>query len=250
MLSASPLWQLCAQYNPTIRTARPGQSIGPFTVGKNIFQVQTGVDVFGAKNESIGSELSGVLHNTVIRFGLAERFEVSTLVNYTNATTTLNRSEMETSGLDALDVGARYEIIPGRGAIPNVGFQVRVRLPVLSEDYQIDNLAPRFVLVTAQPLSKTFTLFTNWGGAWNGIDGTFTGSYTVNIAFPITDKLGSYVENYGQVQKGVFETRGDTGFGYLLTNNCQLDTYGGFGNNHGVKDWFLSLGVSIRTDRK
>lgn len=34
---------LSAQFNPTIRTGRPGQSIGPYTVGREVFQVQTGM---------------------------------------------------------------------------------------------------------------------------------------------------------------------------------------------------------------
>lgn len=239
-----------AQYNPIIRTARPGQSIGPFTVGKNIFQVQSGVDFFGSKNGNTGERTEGVLHNTVIRYGLAERFEISTLINYNSITIRSEDSDRKTNGLDGLDIGGRYELFEGKGLIPNIGLQVRFRLPVLSEDYSIDHVAPRFIVVTNQKLSETFTLFTNWGGAWNGNTGDFTGIYTINLAFPITEKLGSYIENYGSITAGVFESRWDTGFGYLVTNNFQLDAYGGYGKNHGAQDWFVSMGISIRTDRK
>ncbi len=250
LLLASIIGSLSAQYQPTIRTARPGQSIGPFTVGKNIFQVQSGFDAFGSKNKNSGEQINGVLHNTVIRYGLAERFEISTLINYNSVTKKIFNQEEKTSGLDALDIGCRYEIFESQGILPNIGFQVRFRLPVLSEDYKIDHLAPRFILVTNQKISKTFTLFTNWGGAWDGNNGDFVGSYTINLAFPITKKLGSYVENYGNISNGKVENRWDTGIGYLVTNNFQLDTYGGYGQNHGVRDWFISIGISVRTDRK
>jgi hypothetical protein len=59
------------QYNPVIRSARPGQSIGPFTVGARIFQVQSGVDAFGSKDYSTDEVRSGIQHNTVLRYGLS-----------------------------------------------------------------------------------------------------------------------------------------------------------------------------------
>lgn len=238
------------QYNETIRTGRPGQSIGPFTVGKGIFQIQSGMDFFGSENKNEGMEGSGYLNNTVVRYGIAERFEISALADYKVETVRVNGSEKELSGLAALDFGGRYQVLQGKGAIPTVGFQFRVRLPVLSEDYQIDNLAPRFVLVTGQKLSETFTLTTNWGGSWNGNNSVGTGFYIVNLSFPIVGKLGGFVENYGDVTDGDFDTRFDAGFAYLCNNDLQLDLLGGLGKNDGVNDYFVSMGVSWRTKRK
>jgi len=33
-----------AQYSENIRSARPGQAVGPFTTGKDLFQIQTGLN--------------------------------------------------------------------------------------------------------------------------------------------------------------------------------------------------------------
>ena len=250
-LSAIALsFQSYGQYNETIRSGRPGQSIGPFTVGKNILQIQSGMDIFGFKQEGTSFQGSGYLNNTVIRYGVAERLEISALADYRFETIKANGSESDFSGLAAFDLGGRYQVYQGHGAIPTVGFQFRVRLPVLSEDYKIDNLAPRFIIVTGQKLSETFTLTTNWGGSWNGNNSMGTGFYIINLSFPIVGQLGGFVENYGDVNDGDFDTRFDAGLAYLVNNDLQLDLLGGLGKNDGFSDYFVSVGVSWRTKRK
>ena len=239
-----------AQYGETIRSGRPGQSIGPFTVGKNILQIQSGMDVFGFKNDNIGFSGNGYLNNTVVRYGILERLEISALIDYRVDNIKAGGLETETSGLSAFDIGGRYQVFAGKGAIPNIGFQMRVRLPVLSEDYKIDHVAPRFILVTGQKLSETFTLTTNWGGSWNGNNSMGTAFYIVNLSFPIVGKLGGFVENYGDITDGDFDSRFDAGLAYLSNKDLQWDILGGLGKNDGVSDYFVSVGVSWRTKRK
>jgi hypothetical protein len=235
------------QYNETIRSGRPGQSIGPFTVGKGIFQIQTGMDVFGYENKSAPFKGDGFLNNTVLRYGVAERWEVSALADYKVEAWKSGNVETDFSGLAAFDIGGRYHIFSGEGLIPSVGLQLRFRLPVLSVDYEIDNVAPRFTIATSQQLSETFTLFTNWGGSWNGVNSIGTGFYTINLAFPIAGKLGGFVESYGSLTDGDFDSRFDAGLSYLVNNDLQLDVLGGPGSNDGVTDYFLSVGLSWRT---
>ncbi|MEQ9415040.1 MAG: transporter [Cyclobacteriaceae bacterium] len=235
------------QYNETIRSGRPGQSIGPFTVGKGIFQIQTGMDVFGYKTPVFKGD--GFLNNTVLRYGIAERWEISALADYKVETWKSGVLETDLNGLAAFDIGGRYHVYSGEGLIPSIGFQLRFRLPVLSQDYEIDNVAPRFIIATNQKLSETFTLFTNWGGSWNGVNSTGTGFYTINLAFPICGKLGGFVENYGSLTDGDFDTRFDAGLSYLVNNDLQLDVLGGPGSNDGLKDYFVSVGLSWRTKR-
>ncbi len=238
------------QYGETIRSGRPGQSIGPFTVGKGIIQLQTGMDVFGFENKPLNIKGDGYLNNTVVRYGIAERFEVSALADYRSETIKSNGTETDLNGLAAFDLGGRYHVFSAKGAIPNIGFQLRFRLPVLSEDYKIDNVAPRFIIVTGQKLSETFALATNWGASWNGVNSTATKFYVINLSFPIVGKLGGFVENYGSSANGNFDTRFDAGLAYLVNDDLQLDLLGGPGNNDGIKDYFFSVGLSIRNKRK
>lgn len=239
-----------AQFYETIRSARPGQSIGASTVGKNIFQIQSGIDFFGAKNSDYDLKTNGFLTNTGLRYGLTDMFEVGAYFEYKNESTTSNDVTTSYSGLSNLVVGLRHQISSGEGLKPSIGFQFRLRLPLMSEHYQIDNLAPSFVFVTSQQLSKSLTLITNLGGSWNGMDATPTGLYTVNLSCAFTDTFGAFIENYGSVTQGTFDTRMDTGVAWLVTPNLQLDLLGGYGSNHGLQDFFVSTGFSWRTHRE
>lgn len=107
-----------AQFNETIRTGRPGQAIGAFTVGKGVLQVQSGFDVFGSQNSRTKLKSNGFLNNTVVRYGLTETFEVSTLVEYKTETNEQNDIRTNLQGLSAFDVGMRYHIFTGKGLIP------------------------------------------------------------------------------------------------------------------------------------
>lgn len=239
-----------SQYNETIRSGRPGQSIGPFTVGTGIFQIQSGIDINGFKAESTGVKGNGFIFDNVFRYGIAERWEVSALVDYAHETITMNGSETSLNGLAAFDLGGRYHLYTGKGLVPSLGLQARFRIPVLSDDYKISNAVPRFLIVTSQRLSDTFTLVTNWGGRWNGNDTPGTAFYTINVSFPIAGPLSGFIENYGNLTDGDFDTRFDGGFAYLCNNDLQLDVLGGAGNNDDVSDYFVSVGVSWRTKRR
>jgi Putative MetA-pathway of phenol degradation len=238
-----------AQFYETIRSARPGQSIGASTVGKNIFQIQSGVDYFGAKNNDYDLKTNGFLTNTGLRYGLTGMFEVGAFFEYKTESVTENGGTNKYSGLSNMVIGLRHQISIGEGLIPNVGFQFRLRLPVMSERYNIDNIAPSFVFVTSQQLSKSVTLITNLGGSWNGMDATPTGLYTINLSCAFTDTFGAFIENYGSVTQGTLDTRIDTGVAWLVTPNLQLDLLGGYGSNHGLQDYFISTGFSWRTHR-
>lgn len=102
---------------------------------------------------------------------------------------------------------------------------------MLSEYYKIDNIAPSFVFVT------------------NGTDSSPAGTYSLNLSCTFTDTFGAFIESYGALTRGIFETRTDTGVAWLLTQNLQLDLFGGYGSNHGLTDYFISTGFSWRTSR-
>jgi hypothetical protein len=237
-----------SQFNETIGSGRPGQSIGPFTVGKGIFQIQSGVDYFKRDEKMLSLNSSGFLSNTVFRLGLTEPFEVSALVEYRTEEISENNSTRNLSGWTSIDLGMRYHIYSGSGLVPSVGFQIRGRLPV-GGDYKVNQLAPRFILATSQALSSKFTFVTNWGASWNGNDENPRGNYTLNLSFACTDRLGVFIENYGGVLRSEFDTYLDGGLAFLVNNDLQLDILSGFGLNKSPEEFFISLGISWRTKR-
>ncbi len=235
---------LHGQYNESIRTGRPGQAIGAFTVGKNILQFQQGIDFVSFTNP-LYTPL-GVTSNNVVRFGILEAFEISALVDYQYDRQSYETETEIQSGLSNLHLGFRAHINDQNGWIPSTAVQLRLKMTCLSEEYQINHMAPAMVLVAGWGLPQDLSITTNWILTYSGNDPVPTGKYVLNFAFPVYKKLSGFIENYGQVRGSVFQTRFDGGLAYLVNNNFQLDLAAGFGSNQEVRDYFVSTGISWR----
>ena len=231
--------EICnAQFSNSIRTGRPGVSIGPFTVGRQLFQIQSGISAFG-NNISGSSNILNTDH--VLRLGLTETFEVSTLIEVQK------HLQENVSGLNNFALGFRYNFAhKPKGLIPAIGLQTRFRVPVLSADYSIKKTVPIVTLVTHHSLPKNISFNMNFGYTLDGNSLDPTYSYIFNLSFPITSKWSGFIENYGRNTLGKIYNFYDGGFAYLLNNDLQLDLYGGIGNNYNTLDYFASAGISWR----
>ncbi len=242
--------KVLGQFNEIIRSGRPGQAMGAFTMEKHVLQVQSGIDYFRSIDANGIKKNEEYLSNTVLRYGITRTFEVSGVVEYKSENVLQSDVRISNQGLSALDVGMRAQVLTGKGVVPNIAFQVRMRLPALTGQYEIKNIAPILVLATSQQLFDKFTLITNWGTSWNGNDSSPKGSYVVNLSLPLNDRLGAFAETFGSLQRGVFISNVDAGFVFLLTKDLQVDAYGGYGMNQGIVDYFVSTGVSWRMKTK
>lgn len=234
-----------AQYHDTIRTGRPGQSIGPYTVGSHVLQIQSGMEYDKTSNEGTARTL---INNNVIRFGLANKWETSAVFDLrTDQYRDTGVPNFSLSGLSNVQVGLRYNIIDHpNGWIPSLGVQVRTRVPMHSSDYKIDRFAPVMALATGHSLDNGWGFNTNWIAAYDGNSTQPDYNYTLNLSFPITNRWSGYVENYGQMGSD-FDTYFDGGIAYLVNQNLQVDFYGGLSENDGAYSHFMSAGISWRT---
>lgn len=232
------------QFNETIRTGRPGQSIGAFTVGKNVLQFQQGVEYFSSDGQNRTQK--GFLTNNVVRFGILETVELSALVDYRSNQTRFDTSKIESQGLSNAHLGFRVHINEQKGWIPATGFQMRLKIPNVSNDFGSNQLATVMVFVANWTLPKEMSLATNWILDYNGNDANPTGKYVINFGFPIHKKLSGFIGNYGQVYQSTFQTRFEGGFAYLVNNNFAIDLAATYGDNQHSKDFSVSTGVSYR----
>lgn len=234
-----------AQYNETIRTARPGQAVGPFTTGKYVFQIQTGFTYGNFNGVSRSGE--NVEYGASLRYGISERVEVRSAFRLRSDNVEVSEvMNSQFGGLSFWNVGLRVNILNGKGSGPSLGVQTDVRLTTVNKNYKTEHVAPRLMLIYAQKLSNTFKITANMGVSGNGNNATPVGSYVINISFPLGNKLGGFVENYGGIFEKDFDNRWDTGISYLVNNNFQLDLSTGYGKNEGQSDWFIDGGVSWR----
>ncbi|MEO1100066.1 MAG: transporter [Bacteroidota bacterium] len=242
---------LISQYSETINTSRPGQAVIPFTTGKYVFQVQSGMTYSDFDDSDLTTDGNSADFFTLLRYGLMENFELRSAFGFNSSEVNFeNNTSADASGFSVWNVGIRYNIVSGEGYKPSFGFQTGVGLNWVGEDFKAEDLAPKFTLIHSQQLSKVFGLTTNWALNWNGNDNSTTGSYVINISFPLGDRLGSFVENYGTISNGSIDHRWDTGLGYLANNNLMFDCSVGYGKNDGLSDWFIDAGVSWRVKVK
>jgi len=236
--------KLNAQYSDVLRTGRPGQAIGAFTVGNNILQFQQGFDFSSFSNSSYIPFRFTNVH--IIRFGILESVEISTLIDYQYNEKRFETETTYQSGIRNLQLGFRFHINDQKRWMPATAFQMRLKMPGISKDYESKYVAPIMIFVANWGLPKKMSVATNWVLSYSGNDAIPTGKYVLHFGFPIYKNLKGFTENYGQLKESVFETRFDGGFAYLVNNNVQLDLYGGYGSNNGIQDYFINTGISWR----
>ncbi|MTI40739.1 transporter [Fulvivirga lutimaris] len=236
-----------AQYNETIRTARPGKSVGPFTTGKSIFQIQSGLNIFTLDNDEADVSGNVVTQFNSLRYGVSERFEIRSAFSYRNETIDVGDTEFKAAGVNFWNVGVRLNLTNNAGTNkPSIGLQGDVGLKTVSSDYEPEYLSPRLLLILGTRLYKSMGLTANLGTQWSSATGKQSAIYTLNLGFPITNKLRSFIESYGSYQEGDLTARFDTGLGYLINNDFAIDISAGYGDNNSQTDYFMDFGLSYR----
>lgn len=219
-----------AQTAESIRTGRPGQSIGPYTLGDRIIQLQTG---YQYDNSSEDSQTI----NNVLRYGIGEHFEVSSVFDY-------RFDDNNQKGLDNLQIGARYSFTFTEQFIQAIGLQLRTRLKG-SGDFQRDRES--FIFLTAisfEPIDS-FSYGVNLSLFNNGFDTYIQKFYAINFSYSITEKLGVFIEPYGNLNRDNHVFSVNTGLSYTVTTDLALDFSIGEDLSNS-NNQFVSLGFSIR----
>lgn len=233
------------QYQDAINADRPGITISAYTVGKKVLQMEHGVEFFDNFEDTANTNTYTTDH--VIRYGLSKRFEVNMLFKYQHDLVRYDNKEfLKQNGISNLQFGFRVSLCDEKKWRPAIIFQQRLIMPRISSTYGNEHLGTESSVSTNYSLPKNMTLGTTWVLAWDGNTTAPLGQYAINFGFPITGQLNAFVENYGQLQSQVFETRIDAGLMYVIGNNLQLDLSGGYGRNAGINDYFVSAGVAWR----
>lgn len=237
---------MTAQYSSSIRSGRPGQAAGPFTVGQNALQYQTGINY----NRLDGNQNSWqtISHNHVLRVGIKERLEGSAMLNWQQDANrhTDGLATSSTGGISQIQFGGRGLLSIQKGLLPTICMQARVIVPSPSEAYRTDGLGATVLVDTQHTLNNTLGITSNWQVSW--VDRTAAPIYTgiLNLSINLGQRWGSFLETYTSLNS--VRLNYDAGFSYLLTPDFQLDASAGWQSAREIRDWFLDFGVSWRLD--
>lgn len=234
-----------AQFSETISSDRPGQAFGPNSVGKFILQTQTGIDFGGYKFDK-NTYGSSYTPNTFIKYGVTEKIDIHTSWAYNQQKSYDYGFNSSYSGLSYSSVGTRLNVMESDGNKPALGVFASVKLPILAQAYNFNNIAPQALIILGNSITENLNYTINLGLDFDGNGNSPIGLYVANVGYSLSSSLFCFVENYGNFGNGFFQHRFDGGIGYQANKNLQLDVYGGLGNNDEITDYFSSIGISWR----
>jgi len=242
---------LMAQYGETIRTGRPGKSIGTFSVGERVLQVQGGLEYFQSELTNAPSSRDLFQSVLVVRYGVSERIELSTAWIFNSEKNIAINSEQSISGISGSQIGFRVNLSDGKKA-PPMCFQYRLKLKAVSWEYKTEFIGSRALFAIAQPIKKT-RVFVNLGFDWNGNTAAPKGIYVLSYFVPVVPKLSAMIEYYGNVPlvNNLFDqdwtSNVDLGLSYVVNKDLKLDLSMGTNITKVSDAVFVNLGFSWRT---
>jgi len=164
-----------------------------------------------------------------------------------------------TSGGGDMDIGAKLYLWEEQGWLPESALLVGLSLPVGSKGFSSETSDPSFRMSLSHTLGNRFSLGYNLGASRESLpeDGSSFESlsvfnYTAVLGMGVTDRLGAFVEFFGDIPFRAQEPAShlfDGGITFLVWKNLQLDTSFGVGLSESAEDWFAGAGVSFRLPR-
>lgn len=249
----SSIIAVSAQETPELVTDRPDQTESATIVPPGSLQVETGItftsDTRGL-DPGIDKQQGLALGTTLIRVGLLKNLELRLIGQHSQSQTSLqgiNETNSE-SGLSDIAIGGKFGITEEDGLIPEMALNLHMGLPVGGESFRPSVAVPDFRLLLAKTLTEDLSLGLNLGAEYSGDkpDGTFV--YTLSLAMGLTDKLGAYIETYGDMPSTEkLNVLVDGGFTYLVAPLVQLDLEAGYSLSERTSlDYFIAGGISFR----
>lgn len=233
-----------------IVTDRPDFTEASSTVGKGVFQIETGY-TFIEDNEG-GHARTHSFPEMLFRVGMfAEWFEFRFAFNHLD----VKEPGLRRNGGDDLYLGAKIGLTPQEGWLPEMALIPQMFIQTGPGEFADQEVLPGVNWVYSWEVAEWVSV----GGSTqvNRVqDGTghfyAEVAQSVTGAFSLTDRFGIYTEFFsfypnGAVEPGVGpEHFFNGGFTVLVSDDLQLDVRAGTGLNKNADDVFAGAGLSAR----
>lgn len=233
-------------------TDRPDQTESPNAMPKGFLQIETGLAFETFEDNNIKTE-NNTLNTTLIRYGLLDNLELRLGWDFVEGKTKVNNNTLDnvSNGFSPLLFGFKTGITKENGCLPEIGFLGHLSLPFLaSTDYKPETTGVDFRFSFAHTLNDKSGLAYNIGAAWGNDSPEAAYIYTLVYGYSISDKLGTFIELYGDFpEDNKANHLWDFGFTYLISTNFQLDMSVGTSITKG-QDLMIGAGISYRIPKK
>ena len=225
-------------FTQEIVTDRPDQTESSVTVGKNNFQIESGLSFL---NKSNNSETSFFGPSTLMRYGISNGIELRLMSQYESTKFKQVDGNNNFSGLNDLEIGYKIQLLQSENINTKIAFLSHVIVPTGNDEVTTNSFGVINKLSISNEISDQIGIGYNVG--YDNIAKEHFLTYSVAIGISLSKVVGLYVETYGAWgETGFFESNFDTGFTFLINNNSQLDASYGVGLNNNMH--YISTGFS------
>ena len=242
---------------PELITDRPDQTESSETVLPGYFQMEFGWTHAEEDNGARGT--TDAFPESLLRVGLVENLELR--FGYAGYQwedfSFKNGSFEENDGCGDTEVGMKLKFWDEKGWIPQTAVLTHLSLPTGQAPFSSERPDPSYRFAFSHMLTERLSLGYNLGQAWKtneddsgDRDTRSVFQYTVALGISLTERLGTFVEFFGDIPTGSASGKPanffNGGFTYLLADNVQLDIASGLGLSEDADDWFIGWGLSFR----
>ena len=273
------LFSICgfSQYTDIINSNNPGNSTGAYSVGKRVYQIESGFSVDRLRGEAFKSESLFNNGNLALRVGLfSEALELIYEGSYTMefSTSPIPGGKIGIDqGFTSNRIGAKIMLFdpfknPDNRPInvyswkKNNGFRWRNILPAVAlyaganisleqSLYLKDNpsIAPRIMVVTQSHLTPKMVLILNGIYDFIGSESLEEKTVLASLSYAIKRKWSVFVEGQYSIFSNSEEQIIRTGGAFLFRKNLQFDLYTGINFQNEPSREIIGLGFSYRLDK-
>ena len=237
-----------AQHTDQINSNRPGETMSAFSVGKSVFQIETGIYGITEKHNLLNYDANGFGVDATLRWGLfMERLEFVADLQYQNEKVNALFSSTEKSALKQTVLGAKYLIYdPFKNyekkvnlyswkanhafnwhqLIPAVSVFAGANLTFSDNPYSFSpdgTISPKIMLITQNHFGDgTWVFVTNIIADYISTDYPSYG-YVLTLTKGFNDKWSGFIENQGYKSDFYSDAIVRTGAAYLINKDTQID---------------------------
>lgn len=251
ILFLSLLLSFLTKGQDNLSSDRPGQANSPLTVDRKQIQFQFGTGIYNENSSLTNSVNKNFISTGTLRLGLGLGLEGRMNCNYNWNQFSDSTGSTFNQGPNDWFMSFRKEIINGGDSSYSLGTQVDFYIPFKNELYIRKSVKPRITFMFNAPLFSAIGINANLGYQFAELP-TEPSSwfYVLNLSYAINEKLGGFIEIYGNWTNKLLISQPDAGFYYYINANLQLDLYAGFSNHQNNKSTFVNVGFSWRSRKK
>jgi hypothetical protein len=227
-------------------TDRPDFTEASSTVGKNVFQFESGYTLLYNKDKE-GRVIEQSYPELLLRQGVyADWLELRLATNISS----LDQKSNHTTGFTDLYLGVKIGITPSTGIFPEISIVPQITVPTgrIGSDHSL----PGVNLLYAWDLTDETYLGANTQINREDDDGNLYSEWAQSIAVgtSLTDSIGCYIEWFALFPRDLKSARDEHfangGLTYFINNNMMFDIRAGHSIEQSTEKSFYGIGYSVR----